>query len=265
MKKQIILFLLVALVICMLTACGCKHTWQEATCFAPKTCTKCNETEGEAEAHVWADATCLAPKTCTKCGSTMGEANAHNWTEATCLAPKTCADCGTTEGAPMEHVWSEATCTVPKTCANCGATEGEAAAHDVVFVDLDENVYTGECKNCGETFTETLEDPAAFATALLEGQWSAVTKFKVVNNSFEEEELEDYEMSIAIDDKGTIYLLPDNTEMATLSYLDTNEEGIMFECTVESQTVYYILQKDNTDVLYLVYNTAGEGIKFERQ
>lgn len=30
---------------------GCEHEWQEATCFAPKTCLRCGETEGEKLSH----------------------------------------------------------------------------------------------------------------------------------------------------------------------------------------------------------------------
>ena len=31
----------------MLTGCGHEHTWSEATCTEPKTCSECGETEGE--------------------------------------------------------------------------------------------------------------------------------------------------------------------------------------------------------------------------
>lgn len=34
-----------------MTACGCDHQWEEASCTAPKTCTKCGETEGDAAGH----------------------------------------------------------------------------------------------------------------------------------------------------------------------------------------------------------------------
>ena len=33
----------------------CEHEWTEATCFDPKTCTRCGETEGEALGHKWTD------------------------------------------------------------------------------------------------------------------------------------------------------------------------------------------------------------------
>ena len=142
------------------------HTWVEASCTAPKTCSVCNATEGEALAHAWVDATCTAPKTCSVCKATEGEALAHAWVDASCKAPKTCTTCGATEGTVAEHVyiefrkeptcsetglvekicekcateaedvletiahtWVDATCTTPKTCSVCKATEGEVLAH----------------------------------------------------------------------------------------------------------------------------------------
>ena len=40
----------------------CSHSWKDATCFAPKTCTKCNATEGSALDHSYENGSC------TKCG-----------------------------------------------------------------------------------------------------------------------------------------------------------------------------------------------------
>ena len=80
----------------LLTGCGCKHEWRDATCEAPKTCAKCNTTKGDF-GHDWMDPTCEAPKTCAKCSKTEGEALGHKWEEATTEAPKTCERCQKTE------------------------------------------------------------------------------------------------------------------------------------------------------------------------
>ena len=105
------------------------HIWKEATCETPKTCTKCEETEGSALGHSWKEATCEAPKTCMVCGKTEGEVLGHSWKVATCEAPKTCTVCGKTEGEELGHSWKAADCTHPKTCTVCGKTEGEALGH----------------------------------------------------------------------------------------------------------------------------------------
>lgn len=99
---------------------------------APTTPAQCN--------HTYRNATCTAPKTCSKCGAAEGNALGHSWSDATCTAPKTCKTCNTTEGNAAGHNWSDATCTAPKSCSKCGATEGEPIAH---------NYQAGLCSACG--------------------------------------------------------------------------------------------------------------------
>lgn len=77
--------------------------------------------------HTYEDATCTTPKTCSRCGDTIGSALGHDWSAATCTAPKTCSICGATEGDALSHkyitcmVCQEKTyCTRCKTCARCG-------------------------------------------------------------------------------------------------------------------------------------------------
>ena len=139
------------------------HNWADATCTAPKTCTTCGATEGEANGHAWADADCDTPKTCTTCGATEGEANGHAWADATCTAPKTCSVCTATEGEANGHAWEDADCTTPKTCTTCGATEGEANGHkydDGVVTQnptcTEKGVKTFTCA-CGDKYTEDVD------------------------------------------------------------------------------------------------------------
>lgn len=94
--------------------------------------------------HSWTEATCTEPKTCSKCGATEGTAKGHTFHEATCNAPKTCEVCGYTEGKKLEHHFLEATCDHPETCEICGETRGEALGHTTGL---------GVCDRCGETQT----------------------------------------------------------------------------------------------------------------
>lgn len=50
MKKILAVVLMLAIVL-SLSACGCSHEWEDATCTSPKTCIKCNYSEGEPEDH----------------------------------------------------------------------------------------------------------------------------------------------------------------------------------------------------------------------
>ena len=84
------------------------------------TCSKCSDSYTEAIAkleHTYADATCTAPKTCSACGATDGEAAGHTWSDATCTAPKTCSGCSATEGEVTAHNFQNGT------CASCGAAD----------------------------------------------------------------------------------------------------------------------------------------------
>ena len=107
------------------------HSWIEATCTTPKTCSTCSAIEGDALGHIWKDAICAAPKTCSTCSATEGEALTHTFQDATCTKPKTCSVCGKAEGTAIGHNWVEATCTTPKTCQNCQTTEGKTIAHEL--------------------------------------------------------------------------------------------------------------------------------------
>lgn len=114
MKKLTILLLV--FVMAILVSCssgGCEHSWKEATCSDPKTCTLCGKTEGTSIAHNWSEATCTTVKTCEDCGKTEGTVADHNWNAATCMSAKSCSVCKKTEGEPLGH-------TDGSTCLRCG-------------------------------------------------------------------------------------------------------------------------------------------------
>lgn len=91
--------------------------------------------------HSWSEATCYTPRTCITCGETEGEPIEHNWSDATCASPRKCTICNSIEGEALEHIWKEATCSTPKECSLCGQTEGDSLGHDVKI---------GICGMCGE-------------------------------------------------------------------------------------------------------------------
>ncbi len=122
MKKKILSVLIMSiLVISMLTGCCISHDWEMATCENPKTCVKCEETEGAPLGHNWNVATCEIAKTCDRCGKTEGNVLGHDWKEATCENPKTCNRCGKTEGGVVEHNLSNS-----GRCTNCNKQIGYA-------------------------------------------------------------------------------------------------------------------------------------------
>ena len=148
---------------------GHSHTWADATCTTPKTCSECDATAGAPLGHSWSDATCTTPKTCSVCQTTEGNALGHHWQDATCTTPKTCSLCQETTGTALGHHWQDATCTTPKTCTVCYITIGDALEHDfsvgicVVcgypdpdYVDPSEHTHTDnnnddKCDECNES------------------------------------------------------------------------------------------------------------------
>jgi hypothetical protein len=138
---------------------ACEHEWADATCAAPKTCTKCGATEGETLAHTFADATCTAPKTCTVCQATEGEALGHNFANGVCTVCGA-ADPDYVNPETCEHVWADATCSTPKTCTKCKTTEGEPAPH--VDTDLD---ITCDYEGCTKRIISAADSKVSLFTA----------------------------------------------------------------------------------------------------
>lgn len=149
--KFLSLTLVLLLLLCILSSCGCEHEWKDADCTTPKTCTLCQATEGEPKGHSWQDATCTAPKTCKDCKETEGEAKPHSWLDATCTQPKVCKNCDAKEGKALGHKWIEATTEAPTTCERCKVTEGKKIDTDPRFTTKSTKELYGKWK-CEVTF-----------------------------------------------------------------------------------------------------------------
>ncbi len=170
MKKMVVIFIAICLL--ALSGCGHAHTWNDATCIAPKMCSTCDATEGDALGHIWINPTCVLPKTCSVCGRTEGKALGHSWVEATCTEPKMCSTCNIIEGSALGHnapeltcvedapctrcdviiyapghTLTEATCIAPAKCSICGETSGAALGHTTL---------SGVCGRCGLEMYETV-------------------------------------------------------------------------------------------------------------
>lgn len=92
-NKRLCVMLIAALFVTLLAGCSCKHTWQESTCLAPRTCTRCGETEGKVRAHEWGSTDCRDPQPCVVCGTMEGLEVTHQWREDC----RICVNCGQDE------------------------------------------------------------------------------------------------------------------------------------------------------------------------
>ena len=172
--------------------CGNKrdsmHTWVDADCDTPKTCSICGATEGEALGHDWTTPDvdlCEVQSTCSRCGATDGQNKEHspetddgdcttevkcsvcgdvttpagqhtpNSDDGDCTTPITCSVCGTTTTpANDNHTGGTATCTAKAECTACGTAYGTVDANN----HIDDNTDHICDRECGKTDIGTHAD-----------------------------------------------------------------------------------------------------------
>lgn len=88
--KKLALCFAALMLLLLLTGCSCEHEWQRSTCQAPRTCSRCGETEGKVRAHEWGSTDCHDPKGCIVCGTTEGMELTHTWQDDC----RICIHCG---------------------------------------------------------------------------------------------------------------------------------------------------------------------------
>lgn len=125
---------MILLLLLGMTACGCKHEWEAATCTTPETCKLCQTTRGQRLGHSWTNASCTQNKACSRCGTIAELAQGHSWVEATTEAPKTCRICGATEG---DRIITDPRFTSAQAAPFVGIWEGE------MRVNCQQQGYTG--------------------------------------------------------------------------------------------------------------------------
>ena len=151
--KKLTLILLSVLMIVTLAACGSKkceqHVYDDC---ADTECNACGETRDSM--HSWKDADCLNPKTCTVCGKTEGSALGHEWTTPDvdlCEVRSTCSRCGATDGENKEHTPEndDNDCSTALNCGVCGKEILAAGEHSPEKDDG--NCTTAQnCTVCGQ-------------------------------------------------------------------------------------------------------------------
>lgn len=90
-----LLLLLAVSAVWALSSCSkaCDHTWLDASCTAPKTCSLCGATEGEAAGHTWSKPPCTEGAVCTVCSATPTD-TAHAWDAGKVTKPFDCLTTG---------------------------------------------------------------------------------------------------------------------------------------------------------------------------
>ncbi len=141
-SKSICVLLFVVLMMLALSGLHIVHKWVDATCTEPKSCLKCEKTEGEPLGHIegnWivdVEPTCTEPgsrhKSCDRCGETLAteqiETVDHSFgewvvnTEATCTEDgshhRECSSCGYVETETIEATGHSKDASI--ICSVCG-------------------------------------------------------------------------------------------------------------------------------------------------
>ena len=220
MKTKSLVLLAALFVLAMaLTSCCLitnEHTWVEATCDEPKTCSVCHMTEGEALGHnveiiPKVDQTCSASgltegKKCSVCGEIFEEQKElkplpHTSISVPAVAP-TCEKIGYTEG---------------RKCSICDEIiEGHEEIPALGHTDSDSN---GRCDVCNVSLCETHSPMEAVkenekATSCTEaGSYDSVVKCSVCNEELSRETI-------------TIDILPHSEEIVAGKEASCTEAGI---------------------------------------
>lgn len=105
-------------------------------------------TEETIHSHSFAEATCTKPKTCTECGETSGKAAGHDWEDATCEDPKTCAVCGKETGSVAAHDYEDGK------CRWCGKVKSSSGGKDMVWIPTKGGKKYHSTKTCSN-----MDDP----------------------------------------------------------------------------------------------------------
>ena len=104
--KKALSFVLIAMAIFALSACGHTHVpGPAATCLENQICTECEEILVEATGHRAGDeATCENPQVCVSCGIELAPSLGHTpANEATCTEPQICVTCGEELAPALGH------------------------------------------------------------------------------------------------------------------------------------------------------------------
>ncbi|MBO7196159.1 MAG: hypothetical protein J6V80_02390 [Clostridia bacterium] len=170
--KHIILLVMVFVFVMALASCDVingaisglipnqhEHSWVDATCDTPKTCSECGETEGEALGHT-EETLAGKPATCTEAGITEG---------------KKCTVCGAVtveqkETSALGHDIVKLNAISP-TCTEAGLTAGEYCTVCDYKVAQEEISATGHTEVIDEAVA-----PTCTQTGLTEGKHCSVCK-----------------------------------------------------------------------------------------
>ena len=164
----------------------CEHSWTDATCTAPKTCSLCNATEGEALGHTeGTPATCVDKAVCSVCTQAYGETLPHDWDEGVVSTEATCTEQGKIKYTCKNECGSAKTSVLPYAhkldesglCTKCNVYPFDPAT---LTAEKDKEALTDSVYNVffsygGSGSTKRVNNGSVYAVELSKGAGSWIT------------------------------------------------------------------------------------------
>ena len=233
----------------------CDHVWQDATCFAPKTCTKCGRTEGNKLLH------CVDEDTqrCSLCGYRIygGQAVLFSLTQDYAMGG------GCSIFFFEDHTY-EVVAGGESIAVNPDGTipDPYAGSEDMVFISNGIWYQSDDptcifCENDDGNFASVNVDDFTDPTVtkydrILLGYWEMTEVYEPMSGRFTPEEAGVYSDIAFYTDHVAELTLNGNSFMIEFAFQYINEEG---------DYLYYLY--DGSDVFYLYYFVESNEILFE--
>ncbi len=143
------------------------HQWEEATCFEPKICSICYETEGTPKEHTPGTLTCTESQYCTVCREMLVMAQGHTWKKVNCSERK-CSVCNETQ-AHNSHDWNDQR----TACTACGISYCEVYSHSYTY---------NRCRRCDAFDEQSLTKAKQTLGNILNKSMTAYDQVKAIHD-----------------------------------------------------------------------------------
>ena len=139
----------------------CSHTWVDADCDTPKTCSICGATEGDALGHATEedDGNCLTPIVCPRCNEVLTSGKTQHVAHADdgdCTTAVTCSGCAHIMMAAKAHTPNadDGDCTTDITCKDCSKVTTAGYKEHTPNADDGDCTTAITCQYCDVVTTE---------------------------------------------------------------------------------------------------------------
>ena len=163
----------------------CSHTWVDADCDTPKTCSICGATDGKALGHATEedDGNCLTPIVCPRCNEVLTSGKTQHIAHADdgdCTTAVTCSGCAHIMTAAKAHTPNEddGDCTTDITCKDCGKVTTAGYKEHTPNADDGDCTTAITCQYCDVVTTEARNEHTGGSATCTHGKLCEVCGYE---------------------------------------------------------------------------------------